>query len=329
VILAIEYVAPQWLWLLLAVAGLAVLYLLLQWRRRSTYSVRFTNLELLDSVAPKRPGWRRHVVAFTFLLALTLLVVALARPTRTEAAPLGPTLVLAIDTSLSMQADDVDPNRLEAAQDAAHDLVDGLAENVRLGLVSFNGTATIRVSPTTDHQAVAAAVDDLELGESTAIGEAIFASLDAVELAQREASDTDGGESDEDAPPPSQIVVMSDGETTVGRPDADAAAAANEAGIPVSTIAFGTEDAVIELPGAGPTDVGVNQESLQAIAEATGGDFFAATTGEELVDAFDDIGGTVDSETVVKEIGTWFLGLGIAVLVVTSVLSLLWFSRLP
>jgi Ca-activated chloride channel family protein len=174
---------------------------------------------------------------------------------------------------------------------------------------------------------VAAAVDDLELGESTAIGEAIFASLDAVELAQREEPDPDGG--DEDAPPPSQIVVMSDGETTVGRPDAEAADAANEAGIPVSTIAFGTEDAVIELPGAGPTDVGVNTESLQAIADATGGDFFAATTGQELVDAFDDIGGTVDSETVEKEIGTWFLGLGIAVLVLTSLLSLAWFSRLP
>ena len=326
-ILAVEYLAPQWLWLLLAVAALLVLYLILQWRRRSTYSVRFTNLELLDSVAPKRPGWRRHLVAATFLLALTMLVVALARPTRTEAAPLGPTLVLAIDTSLSMQADDVDPNRLVAAQAAAQDLVDGLAENVRLGLVSFNGTATIRVSPTTDHQAVADAVDELELGESTAIGEAIFASLDAVELAQREEPVPE--ETDEDGPPPSQIVVMSDGETTVGRPDAEASQAANEAGVPVSTIAFGTEDAVIELPGAGPTDVGVNQESLQAIAEDTGGDFFAATTGEELVDAFDDIGGTVDSETVTKEIGTWFLGLGIALLVLTSVFSLLWFSRLP
>jgi Ca-activated chloride channel family protein len=327
VILAADFLAPHWLWLLLAVAALGLLYLVLQWRRRSTYSVRFTNLALLDSVAPKRPGWRRHLVAATFLLSLALLVVSLARPTMSEAAPLGPTLVLAIDTSLSMQADDVDPNRLEAAQEAADDLVAGLAENVRLGLVSFNGTATIRVAPTTDHDASREAIADLELGESTAIGEAIFASLDAVDLAGEEQAEDPAG--DEPDVPPSQIVVMSDGETTVGRPDADAAAAANEAGVPVSTIAFGTENAVIELPGTGPTDVGVNEDSLRAIAEATDGDFFAATTGAELAEAFADIGGTVDSETIQREVGTWFLGLGVALLVLTSLLSLAWFSRLP
>lgn len=326
-ILAVDYLAPHWLWLLLLVGALALAYALLQWRRRSTYSVRFTNLELLDSVAPKRPGWRRHVVAVSFLLALAVLVVALARPTRTEAAPLGPVLVLAIDTSLSMQADDVDPNRIVAAQAAADDLAAGLPENVRLGLVGFNGTATIRVAPTTDHEAVRDSIASLQLGESTAIGEAIFASLDAIELAQ--AGEPEGEAEEEGGEPPSQIVVMSDGETTVGRPDAEASAAANEAGVPVSTIAFGTEDAVIELPGTGPTDVGVNEDSLRTIAEDTGGDFFAATTSAELVDAFDDIGGTVDSETVQREVGTWFLGLGIALLVLTSVLSLAWFSRLP
>jgi Ca-activated chloride channel family protein len=268
------------------------------------------------------------VVAGAFLLSLALLVVSLARPTRSEAAPLGPVLVLAVDTSLSMQAEDVDPNRIEAAQTAADDLVEGLADNVRLGLIGFNGTATIRVAPTTDHDAVRESIAALELGESTAIGEAIFAGLDAIDLAEQNAPDdeTTGEEGD---PPPAEIVVMSDGETTVGRPDAEAAQAASEAGIPVNTIAFGTEDAVIELPGTGPTDVGVNEDSLRAIADATGGDFFAATTGEELADAFDDIGGTVDSETIEKEVGTWFLGLGIALLVLTSALSLAWFSRLP
>jgi Ca-activated chloride channel family protein len=327
--LAVDYLAPQWLWLLLVVGLLAVAYLILQWRRRSTYSVRFTNLELLDSVAPKRPGWRRHVVAVSFLLGLAVLVVALARPTRTEAAPLGPVLVLAIDTSLSMQAEDVDPNRIVAAQAAADDLAAGLPENVRLGLVGFNGTATIRVAPTTDHEAVRDSIAALQLGESTAIGEAIFASLDAIELAQSDEPSGEAGDDGEEAEPPSQIVVMSDGETTVGRPDAEASAAANEAGVPVSTIAFGTPDAVIDIPGAGPTDVGVNEDSLREIADDTNGDFFAATTSEELVDAFDDIGGAVDSETVQREIGTWFLGLGIALLVLTSALSLAWFSRLP
>ncbi len=334
--LALDYLAPQWLWLLAAVGALALLYLLLQWRRRSTYSVRFTNLELLDSVAPKRPGWRRHLVALTFLLSLALLVIALARPTREEAAPLGPTLVLAIDTSLSMQATDVEPTRLEAAQEAADELIGSLAENVRVSLISFNGTATIQVAPTTDHDAAREAIDRLELSEFTAIGEAIFAGLDAIELAEQEQeaeaeaeaeNETEGDGEVEDLE--SEIVVMSDGETTTGRPDVEAAQAADEAGIAVSTIAFGTQGATIDIPGQGPVDVSVNEASLQAIAESTGGDFFAATTGDELAEAFADIGGTVDSEVIVREVGTWFLGLGVALLVLTSLLSLDWFSRLP
>lgn len=322
-----SYLAPHWLWLLVVVVALAVLYGVLQWRRRSTFTVRFTNLELLDSVAPKRPGFRRHVVAGLLLASLALLVVALARPTRTEAAPLGPVLVLAIDTSLSMEATDVEPNRLEAAQEAATDLVDGLSDNVRVGLISFNDAATIQVTPTTDHDQVRDAVDQLELDEFTAIGEAIFAGLDAIQIAQSDQADA-AAEAGEDLPP-SQIVVMSDGETTSGRPDVEAAQAAFDAGVPVSTIAFGTQGATIEIPGEGPVDVSVNEAALEAIAESTGGEFFAATTGDELADAFADIGGTVDSETVETEVGTWFLGLGIALLVATSALSLLWFNRLP
>jgi Ca-activated chloride channel family protein len=241
---------------------------------------------------------------------------------------LGPTLVLAIDTSLSKQATDVDPNRLEAAQAAADDLVEGLAENVRVSLISFNGAATIQVAPTTDHDSVRDAIDNLELHEFTAIGEAIFAGLDAIDLAEQDQPDADESDAPADEPQ-NQIVVMSDGETTTGRPDVAAAQAAADAEIPVSTIAFGTQGATIDLPGQGQVDVSVNEQALEAIATSTGGQFFAASTGEELSDAFADIGGTVDSEVLVQEVGTWFLGLGIAILILTSVLSLLWFSRLP
>ncbi len=321
-----NYLAPQWLWLLSVVAVLTVLYALLQWRRRSTFTVRFTNVELLDSVAPRRPGWRRHLVAGLLLASLALFVVALARPTRTEAAPLGPALVLAIDTSLSMDATDVAPTRLEAAQAAADGLIAGLADNVRVGLISFNGSATIQVTPTADHDEVRDALDRLELAEFTAIGEAVFAGLDALSIAQQDqaATDPDG----EDLPP-DHMVVMSDGETTSGRSDMEAAQAAFDAGVPVSTIAFGTQGATIDIPGEGPVDVSVNEQALEAIAESTGGQFFSATTGDELAAAFADIGGTVDSESVEREVGSWFLGLGIALLVATSALSLLWFSRLP
>ena len=323
-----SYLAPHWLWLLGVVALLAVLYGVLQWRRRSTFTVRFTNLDLLDSVAPKRPGWRRHLVAGLLLASLAVLVVAMARPTRPEAAPLGPVLVLAIDTSLSMEATDVEPNRIESAQEAADGLVDGLTDNVRVGLVSFDNGATIQVTPTTDHDAVREAIDGLELDEFTAIGEAIFAGLDAIEIAEQGQPDP-APDATADEAPPSQIVVMSDGETTTGRPDVEATQAAFDAGVPVSTIAFGTQGATIDIAGQGPVDVSVNEEALQAIADSTNGDFFSATTGAELADAFADIGGTVDSETIEREVGTWFLGLGIALLVLTSALSLLWFSRLP
>ncbi|MDH5236430.1 MAG: VWA domain-containing protein, partial [Acidimicrobiia bacterium] len=144
------FLAPERLALLLAVAALAVLYGVVQYRRRQ-YVVRFTNVELLDQVAPQRPGWRRHVVAAGFLGLVTLLVLAFAEPARDVRVPRErATVVLAIDTSLSMMADDVSPSRIDAAKSAAIEFLADVPEQVNLGLVSFNGTATVRVAPTTD-----------------------------------------------------------------------------------------------------------------------------------------------------------------------------------
>lgn len=328
-----SFLAGAWLWLLVGVVVLAGAYMFMQ-RRKSGYAVRFTNLDLLDSVAPKRPGWRRHATAAVFVLAISSLVVALARPTRAEDVPVErASVVVAIDTSLSMEATDVSPSRLEAAQEAANALIDSLPDSINLGLVAFNGVAQITVPPTQDREEVRRAIDNLELGEATAIGEAIFTSLDAIELAP-------GGEADAGAPSadgtaegdeiPATIVVMSDGETTVGRPDIAATDAANEAGVPVSTIAFGTPDGTITVEGEPlPIPVQVDEESLRAIAEATDGAFFSAETVNELSDAFGDIGSRVGTETEQREITTWFLGLGVALLLLTALMSLLWFSRLP
>lgn len=322
-----NFLAGGWLWLLVGVGALVATYAFMQ-RRRGGYAVRFTNLDLLESVAPRRPGWRRHATALAFVLAVSSLVVALARPTRTEEVPVErASVVVAIDTSLSMQATDVSPTRLEAAQEAANALIDSLPDTINLGLVAFNGVAQITVPPTQDREAVRRAVDRLELGEATAIGEAIFTSLDAIELAPGNEPATLGAEVE---PTPATIVVMSDGETTVGRPDIAATDAANEAGVPVSTIAFGTPDGVIQVEGEPqPVPVQVDEQSLQAIAEATGGAFFTAETVGELSDAFADIGSRIGTEEEQREITTWFLGLGIAMLVATAVMSLLWFSRLP
>lgn len=316
------FLAASRLWLLLGVAALGVLYLVLQWRRRS-YAVRFTNIELLDKVAPRRPGWRRHVPAVIFLLAMAALVVGFARPSQQTQIPREQaTIVLAIDTSLSMEATDVSPTRFEAAKEAAIAFAESLPDEINLGLIGFNGVATIRVQPTTNHEAVAASIATMEVGPATAIGEAIFASLDAVATVGADALD---GEV-----PPARIVVMSDGETTVGRSDDEAVAAAQQVGISVSTIAFGTDAGVIVIPEEDrPVPVPVNEEKLAAIADATGGEFFTAASADELEAVYTDIGSRVALETVDDEITPSYVGLALLLLAVAGTLSLAWFSRLP
>lgn len=321
-----SFIAPARLWLLVGVAALAVVYVVAQLRRR-TYAVRFTNLDLLDKVAPSRPGWRRHLPAVGFLLALATLVVGFARPSQdTEVAKEQATVVMAIDTSLSMQASDVAPSRLDGAKEAAIGFVEDLPETLNLGLVSFNGVATIRVQPSTNHQAAIAAIQSLELGPATAIGEAIFAALDAVELIQADETGEDG---DNTATPPARIVLMSDGETTVGRTDQDAIEAAQQAGIAVSTIAFGTDDGIIEIPDQGIVPVPVNRDKLQVIADATGGQFFTASSTSELAAVYENIGSQISFETVKDEISPSFTAIGLILLVLTAAMSLVWFSRLP
>jgi Ca-activated chloride channel family protein len=275
--------SPFWLVLLVPVAALAIGYGVMQFRRSRVYAVRFTNMALLDSVAPERPAWRRHVPAAVFLAAAVALVMASARPARDVEVPKErATVVLAIDTSLSMMATDVTPSRIEAAKVAAIDFLDELPPKINVGLVSFNGFASVNVAPTTDRQLVGNAIESLELGESTAIGEAIFAGLDAIESVPV----PDGEEI-----PPARIVLMSDGETTVGRPDQLATTAANQVSVPVSTIAFGTADGEITIEGEpAPIPVPVNALALRSIAETTSGTFFTADTADELSQVYADIG---------------------------------------
>ncbi|MGF1597766.1 MAG: VWA domain-containing protein [Acidimicrobiales bacterium] len=315
------------LWFLLVVVVLAVAYVLLQ-RRRTTYALRFASSELLDSVAPRRPGWRRHLPPLVFLLALTTMVTAFAQPARTMRVPRErATVIIAIDVSLSMAADDVEPNRLEAAQAAANRFIDELPPTLNVGVVSFAGTATVLVTPTQDRLAARRAVENLTLAESTAIGEAIFTSLDAL---LNTPPDETG------ALPPARIVLLSDGETTVGRPDASAVAAAQDADIAVSTIAFGTPGGAIVYDD--PTTpqiendaipVPVREENLRAIADATNGSFFTASTLQELEAVYDDIGSAIGYEDVDREVTDWFVGAGLVLLATTAGASLLWFQRLP
>jgi Ca-activated chloride channel family protein len=178
----------------------------------------------------------------------------------------------------------------------------------------------VAVAPSTDREALDAALADLELGEGTAIGDAIVTSLDAVAAAP-------GGE--DDRPAPARIVVMSDGETTVGRPNEEAAAAAAEAEVPVDTIAFGTPAGVIEDEVGGQTPVPVAPEPLAEIADTTGGRAFEAGSLDELSSVYGDIGRVVGYEETIEDLSGWFVGSGIVLLVLAGSFSLAWSQRLP
>jgi Ca-activated chloride channel family protein len=313
---------PWWLLLLVVVGALAVGYVVVL-RRRRRDTIRFTNLELLDRVAPKRPGWYRHLPAVALVAALAVVTIALAGPMAEARVPRNrATVVLVIDVSLSMQATDVEPSRLAAAQAAAKSFADQLTPGINLGLVTFAGTAAVLVSPTTDREPVKRAVDNLRLAESTATGEAIFASLQSIETFTQAIAGASG-----EGPPPARIVLMSDGKQTVPggvMPEEEprgaftAARAAAEARIPVSTISFGTEYGTIEINPGERTPVAVDNASMRRIAELSGGQFFTATSEGELRQVYGELGEQIGYEVRRVDVSRPWLA-GAALLLVVGV----------
>ncbi len=311
------FLAPERFALVLVPLALTVLYLVRQ-RRRLAYVVRFTDPDLIDTVAPRRPGLRRHVVAVVYLTATALLVIAAARPALATEVPNEPTVVLAFDTSLSMEATDVTPSRIVAAREAAHRFIEVVPAGVRVGLVAFDQTARVIIPPTTSKIVLDRAIDRLTLGEGTAIGEAIYTSLDLLE-ADATADAQDGAGS---------IVLMSDGDTTAGRPEEPAAREAQRSGVKISTVAFGTDHGSVMVDFM-PIAVPVDREALRDIAETTDGKVFEAESAEEIVSVFEDIGEGVGTRTEPREITD---GLALAALVTAAVAaagSLAWFARIP
>lgn len=319
------FVEPSRLWLLVVVAALVGLYVAMQFTK-PRYTVRFSNLDLLDSVAPRRPGWRRHLSAACFVVALTLLVVSFAQPVMTVRVPQERTTVmLAFDTSLSMAAEDVEPNRFIAAQTAAKEFIDELPDRLNVGLVGFAGTAQLLVPPTQDHEDVIMAIDGLELDKATAIGDAVALSLDVIE---------DQAVGVEEGRPDAAIVLISDGETTVGLPTEEAIPLAQEAGVAVTTIAYGTADGQIMVDEDGDgvgqlTPVPVNVEELRALAEGTGGQAFTAESASDLRTVYEQLGSTIGYEEEKKDVAYRFVGAGLAMMLIAAGFSLRWFSRLP
>jgi len=315
----LSFTAPWRLLLLLLVAGVAVAYVLRQ-RRRSAYAVRFADADLLASVAPRAPRWRRHLPAALLVTALAFMVTAFAKPAAAVEVPSeAATIVVALDTSTSMKATDVSPSRFEAAQEAAVQFVEGLPDGIDVGLVSFSGSAGLEVAPTDDHDAVVAAIQDLQMSSGTAIGEAVAASV----AAAAESTLAEGEE-----PAPTSVVLLSDGSNTQGRSIEDSIEVATAAGVPVSTIAYGTADAAVDVQGQ-PVSVPVDTDALETLATATGGEAYTAESSSELQDVYADIGDQVGTTTERRDVSSAFAGMALLVTLGAAGGSLAWSPRLP
>ncbi|GIJ47492.1 membrane protein [Virgisporangium aliadipatigenens] len=315
----IRFLEPWWLLAILPVLAIAGAYVWRQLRKRQ-FAMRFTNVELLRHLAPSGIGPRKHLAAGAFLASLAVLAMGMARPSIDAKEPLErATIMLAIDVSLSMQAGDVQPSRIEAAKQAAKDFVSQLPAGYNLGLVTFAKSANVKVSPTKERGGVLAELDGLTLAEATATGEAVFACLDAIRTVP-----TDGA----NELPPARIVLLSDGYRTFGRSIEEAAASSSAANVPVSTIAFGTDEGVVRINGQ-TQRVPVDRQSLQRLAEQTKGLFYEAASAEELKKVYKDMGSSIGYRTKPREVTQWYVGAALLFALAAAGMSLLWTSRLP
>jgi Ca-activated chloride channel homolog len=312
---------------LLVVLGLIGLYIIVQLARKKRL-LRFANMELLQSVAPKRPTRWRHLPTMLLVLSLLLLTVAMAGPTHDVRIPRNRAVVmLAIDVSQSMRATDVPPNRLAAAQDAAKQFADELTPGINLGLIAYAGTATVLVSPTTNREATKRAVDKLQLADRTATGEGIFTALQAIATVGAVIGGGDG-------PPPARIVLLSDGKETVpSNPNNPkgaytAARTAKDQGVPISTISFGTPYGYVEINGQ-RQPVPVDDEMLKKIAELSGGQVFNASSLVELKNVYASLQQQIGYETIRGDASAGWLRLGALMLAASALAAMLINRRLP
>jgi Ca-activated chloride channel homolog len=316
-----HFLSPVWLLLLVAVALVALGYLVVQ-LRRTKYVARFSNVALLSSVAPRRPGWRRHLTFALLFIGLAVLSVGVARPAVAVRVPRDrATVIMDIDVSLSMESTDVLPSRIAAAKTAAGNFANLLPARINLGLVSFARSGDLLVPPTIDRDSVKTAISTLQLQNYTAIGEAIFTSLDAIKVFSQ-ATTAKG-----DTPPPARIVLLSDGANTTGRSVASAVAAAQQAKVQISTIAFGTDSGTVTFDGQ-TIQVPADKPTLQAIAQQTGGSYHAAASAQELQTVYADIGSQIGYTTVHRDISWRFLAIGLLFTLAAAGASMLWGGRL-
>ena len=299
----LSFMEPVRLWWLLLIPVLVGAYLgLVNRKRKRNAKIAQT---MFDLVIPRDRTWLRHVAVGLSILSLLTLTVAYAKPkgevsVQRERA----TIVVTIDVSLSMEATDVSPNRLDAAKSAAEDFVNSLPPKFNVSVVSFAGTATTLVPPTQDRGAVTAAIQGLQPKASTAIGEGIYTSLAALAQVPPDPSDPK-------AVAPARIVLLSDGKTQIGRPSDEAAQQAKVQQVPIYTIAYGTPDGYIDIGGR-REPVPVDRAELNRVSRISGGTAYTATSANQLKEVYADIGSSVGTEKVDQEVTSRYAGFGLA-----------------
>ena len=303
----------------LLLVPLAVLVHLHAQRRRVRYAARFTNLEVLAAVVGRTSAWRRHVPAAALIAALAALVVALARPMTTVAVPRErATVMLVTDVSASMAANDVPPSRLDAAQEAAQTFVDEVPEALRVGLVAFNEAPQVLATPTRERDPIRTAIDSLRTGPGTGTGEGLAAALRVIR------EDGAGGR----GRPPAAIVLLSDGKTTTGRDPVGVAREARRIGVPISTVALGTDDGFVSI-GGGLVPVPPDRETMREVARVSRGRAYDVADGDKLSSVYERLGSRLGNETEEREVTAAFAAGGLLFLLAGVLTSLRWSGRFP
>jgi Ca-activated chloride channel family protein len=354
-----NFLAPELLLGLLLVPIAIGFYLWAQ-RRRSKYAVRFTNLDLLANIAPRRPSWRRHLPPVLYLAAIAALLIGLARPTMVMAVPReDATVILTLDVSGSMKATDVDPTRLDAARAAAQSFIDQLPAKVRVGIVAFATEPQTLVSPTVDRAQLKAALDSLRPRDGTAMGDALMQVLDIAQQIQADATAPDASAAPSASPAPRvspspsaspgtavgpadvpsgqplvAAILLSDGANSVGQAEPlDAARRAASMNVPIYTIALGTPDGSIQvrdnLGRLQTVPVPPDTATLQEIADATGAKAFDAPTAQDLASVYDNLQSRIGYTQETQEVTFALVGAGLLLVIVGAGLSAVWFGRLP
>lgn len=343
------------LWLLLLVPLLAATYVALLRRRKRT-AVRYANLALVKQAMAGRSSWRRHVPPALFLLAITILILAVARPAAVVTlASSRSTVILAMDVSGSMRAKDVLPTRLEASQAAAKKFISQQPSEVQIGIVAFAAAALLVQAPTVDREALYTAIDQFQLWRGTAVGSGLLVSLATIFPDQRfevgGIGGTGPGLTNGDtlglpfldqavAPPPKHepvepgsyenafVILLTDGATTTGPDPILAGKRAAEYGVKVYTVGFGSTTGDVVDFGGRQMRAQLDETTLQEIAKITDGEYFAAQSSDDLSKVYDTLSSRLVMEKKLTEIAFIFAGIGALIALIAAGLSLLWFNRL-